>query len=146
MNLLPFRRARMGSQWTHEGQKKTKWNVCHFAFTEDVKVAENIQTLWNIETYASKIKSGERYKMGMLWSESEPNQPNNLSSVLGQLYTLGRKFQRDPNLERLYQQPIDTDVEKGFVKTLNESVVKGTFGKEWYLPHHPVLNQNKPGK
>ena len=24
--------------------------------------------------------------------------------------------------------------------------MKGTFGKEWYLPHHPVLNSNKPGK
>ena len=29
---------------------------------------------------------------------------------------------------------------------MNESEVKGTFGKEWYLPHHPVLNPNKPGK
>ena len=27
-----------------------------------------------------------------------------------------------------------------------KSEVKGTFGKEWYLPHHPVLNPNKPGK
>ena len=24
--------------------------------------------------------------------------------------------------------------------------MKSTFGKEWYLPHHPVLNPNKPGK
>ena len=29
---------------------------------------------------------------------------------------------------------------------LDESEVKGAFGKEWYLPHHPVLNPNKPGK
>ena len=34
---------------------KRRQNVCHFAFTEDVKVAENIQTRWDIETYASKI-------------------------------------------------------------------------------------------
>ena len=46
----------------------------------------------------------------------------------------------------LYQQSIDTDVEKRFVKILDESEVKGTFGKEWYLPHHPVLNPNNPGK
>ena len=46
----------------------------------------------------------------------------------------------------MYQQSIDTDVEKGFVKILGNSEVKGTFGKEWYLPHHPVLNPNKPGK
>ena len=67
-------------------------------------------------------------------------------NVLGQLYSLERRFQRDPNLKSLYQPSTDTDVEKGYVKILDESEVKGTFGKEWYLPHHPVLNPNKPGK
>ena len=89
---------------------------------------------------------GERYEVGMLWSEPEPNLPNNYSSALGQLYSLERRFQGDPNLKNLYQQSIDTDVEKGFVKILDESEVKGTFGKEWYLPHYPVPNPNKPGK
>ena len=147
------------------GERRQK--VCHFAFTEDVKVAENIQTLWDIETYASKMNvvsqskkelqaqkmlesttkfTGERYEVGMLWSEPEPNLPNNYSSALGQLYSLERRFQRDPNLKSLYQQSIDTDIEKRFVKILDESEVKSTFGKEWYLPHHPVLNPNKPGK
>ena len=35
---------------------KRRQNVCHFAFTEDVK-AESIQTWWDIETYASKSTS-----------------------------------------------------------------------------------------
>ena len=150
---------------------KRRQNVCHFAFTEDVKVAENIQTWWDIEKYASKINvvsqskkelqaqkmlecttkfttkfTGERYEVGMLWSEPEPNLPNNYSSALGQLFSLERRFQKDPNLKSLYQESVETDVKKGFVKILDESEVKGTFGKEWYLPHHPVLNPNKPGK
>ena len=104
---------------------KRRQNVCHFAFTEDVKVAENIQKWWDIETYASKINvvsqpkkklqaqkmlesttkfTGERYEVGMLWSEPEPNLPNNYSSALGQLYSLERRFQRDPKLKSLYQQ------------------------------------------
>ena len=29
---------------------------------------------------------------------------------------------------------------------MDESEVKGTFGKAWYLPHQQVLNPNKPGK
>ena len=29
---------------------KKSQNFCHFAFTEDVKVAENIQLWWDIET------------------------------------------------------------------------------------------------
>ena len=90
--------------------------------------------------------TGEWYEVGMLWSAPEQNLPNNYSSALGQIYSLERRFQRDPNLKRLYQESIDTDVEKGFVKILDESEVKGAPGKEWYLPHHPVLNPNKPGK
>ena len=74
---------------------KKSQNVCHFAFTEDVKVAENIQSWWDIETYASKINfvsqskneqqaqkflenttkfTGERYEVGMLRSQPEPKQ------------------------------------------------------------------------
>ena len=164
-NRAHSNRSCIGSQRTYDGQKKQ--NVCHFAFTEHMNVAENIQIWWDIETYASKISvvsqskkelqaqkmlesttkfTGELYQVGMLWSEPEPNLPNNYSSALGQLYSLERRFQMDPNLKSFYQQSIDTDVEKGFVKILDESEVKGTFGKEWYLPHHPVLYQNKPGK
>ena len=94
-------------------------NVCHFASTEDVKVAENIQKWWDIETYASKINvvsqskkeqqaqkflesttnfTDERYEVGMLWSEPEPNLKNNCGSALGQLYSLERRLQRDPSL------------------------------------------------
>ena len=82
----------------------------------------------------------------MLWNEPEPNPPNNYSSALDQLYSLERRYQRDPNLKELYQQSIDTVVEKGFVKIFGKSEVKNTFGKQWYLPHHPILNPNKPGK
>ena len=142
-------------------------NVCHFSSTEDVKMAKNIQSWWDIETYASKINvvsqsrkelqaqkmlesatnlTGEQYEVEMLWSEPEPNLTNNYGSALGQLHSLERRFQRDPNLKSLYQQSVDADVENGFVKTLNETEIKGTFRKEWYLPHQPVLNQNIPGK
>ena len=131
------------------------------------KVAENIQSWRDIETYASKKNvvsqskkeqqaqkflesptnfTGERYEVGMLWSEPEPNLPNNYSSALGQIHSLEGRLQRDPKLKELYQQSIDTDVERGFVKILGKSEVKGTFGKEWYLPHQPILNPNKPGK
>ena len=45
----------MGSQWTHDGQKKTKCLSFRLHREKNVKVAENIQTGWDIETYASKI-------------------------------------------------------------------------------------------
>ena len=134
---------------------KKNQNVCHFASTEGVKVAENIKSWRDIETHASKIIllsqskkeqqaqkllesktkfTGKRYEVGMLWNEPEPSLPNNYSSALGQLYSLERRFQRDPNLKEMYQQSIDTDVEKGFVKILGKSEVNFRQGMVFATP------------
>ena len=79
------------------------------------------------------------------WSDPEPNLPNNYGSAMSQLYSMDHRLQRDPNMKQFYQQSVDTGVEKGFVKTLGKSEVKGTFGKECYLPRPPVVNPNKSG-
>ena len=55
---------------------KRRQNVCHFAFTEDVKVAEKKQTWWDIEKYASKINVVSQSKkelqaQKMLWGTTE---------------------------------------------------------------------------
>ena len=172
--LLDYRRGTRSELPTELGwvvsgpmTDKRRENLGHFAFTEDVKAAENIQKWWDIETYASRFYvvsqsnkelqaqkmlesttkfTGEWYEVGMLWSEPEPNLPKNYSSALGQLHSLERRFQRGRKLKSLYQHSIDTDIKKRFVKILDESEAKITFGKEWYLPHHPALNPNKPGK
>ena len=94
--------------------------------------------------HAREYNKSKQHEVGMLWSETERNLPNNCSSALGWLYSRERRLQRVPNLS-LYQQSIDTSVKKGFVKILDESKAKGTFGKEWHMPHHPILNPNKPG-
>ena len=133
-----------------------------------MKVAEIIQTWWDIQIIASKTNvvsqskkklqahkmlestmkfTGERCgNVGMLWSEPEANLPKNYGSALGQFFSLERRFQRDPNPKSLYQTSMDTIVEKGFRRILDESELKVTFGKDWYLQHHRESNQNKPGK
>ena len=73
---------------------------------------------------------GERYEGGMLWSEPEPNLPNNYSSALGQHYSLERRFQMDPNLKSLYKQSIDTDVEKGILKNIGRVQSEGHFREQ----------------
>ena len=47
-------------------------------------------------------------------------------------------------MEAMYQETIDTDLQKGFIIEVDDPPVNAT-GK-WYLPHHPVTNVNKPGK
>ena len=78
------------------------------------------------------------------WTRAHSSKQIRLA--LGQLYSLERRLQKNPNLKEMFEQSIDADVEKGFVKILNSSDVSGNFGKAWYLPQHSVLNSNKPGK
>ena len=82
----------------------------------------------------------------MLWSETEPNLPNTYSSASGQVYSLEQRFQKDLNLKGLYQHSKDKNLEKRFVKILDQYKKKGRFAMEWYLPHHPELNKSNPFK
>ena len=147
-------------------QKMWKWQkIFSQCFSQNIqsKMAESKYSLYASKIYvvtqsrkelqaqkmlesATNFTTGEWYEVGLLWSEPEPNLPNNYGSALGQLHSLERKFKWDPNLKGLYQQSIHGDFGNAFVKILNEAENKGTFGKEWYLPHHLVLNPNKPGK
>ncbi|XP_045033882.1 uncharacterized protein LOC123475353 [Daphnia magna] len=45
-----------------------------------------------------------------------------------------------------YKAVIDDYVAKGFALPLKESELKGIFGRNWYLPHHGVVNPRKPEK
>ena len=125
-------------------------NVCPSAIQEDVKMAENIQSCWENENYASKINdisqskkeqsavyflgstekfTVERYDFAMLWGEPETNLPKNYVSEPDQLFSTERSFLREPELKELYQQSIDTDDKKGFVKILGKPEFKGTLRK-----------------
>ena len=46
----------------------------------------------------------------------------------------------------MHQQSIDTNAETGFVKIQDAYKVESSFVEEWYLPQHPALCPNKPGK
>ena len=75
-------------------------------------MADNVQKWWDIETTlkvqrkksveeeheAQKILekttkfTGERFEVGMLWSEDDPKLPNNYGAALGQLFSLEKDY------------------------------------------------------
>ena len=73
---------------------------------------------------STKNFTGERNEVGILWSEPERNLPNNYGKALGQLYSLGRKSQGNVYLKKMYQQSIDINIEKEFMKNLVKSEVR----------------------
>ena len=90
---------------------------------------------------------GEKYDVGLLWKNSKPHLPNNYSSAVSQLKSLERRLEKDANLKQRYKETIDVDVQKGFVRILDEAELENTESDlQWYVPHLSVLNPNKPDK
>ena len=134
----------------------------------DDKLANQLSKWWDFESYASNcdvighskeeeraIKTleqttqfnGERYEVGLLWREDEVKLPNNFYSAMGQLKSLERRLQKDETLRKRYQETIDTDVNAGYVRKVDQAELNETKDKlQWYLPDHPVINPQKPEK
>ena len=89
----------------------------------------------------------QRYQVGMLWANDDLDLPNNYYSALVQLKSLERRLSKDGELRSKYSKNNSDDVEKGYVFRIENPKDLSQLSKpEWYLPHHPVTNPNKPGK
>ena len=61
--------------------------------------------------------------------------------------SLEYRLEKKPELKKLYQDSNKVDAEKGFVRILKQEELEATkLERQWYVPHHPVENLNKPGK
>ena len=139
----------------------SSWFKC---VVEDMSLADQIKTWYELESYGAfkqvdarsaadkralsvlkygTFNDGERYIVPMLWNGNESTLPNNYFSSLAQLKSLEKRLDKDPSLREKYAETIREDIQKGYVLTVK---AKSRADREWYLPHHPVLNPNKPGK
>ena len=63
-----------------------------------------------------------------------------------QLKLLEKRLAKDPHLRDQYSKTIEDDLNKGYVFQVSPHNFSNRNIREWYLPHHPVVNPNKPGK
>ena len=58
-----------------------------------------------------------------------------------------RRLGKDVELRERYSKNIQDDFSKGYIVRVDKAdCFKVSNPREWYLPHHPVINPNKPGK
>jgi hypothetical protein len=84
--------------------------------------------------------------VGLLWKDKHSALQDNRYVAEHRLKLLGKRLQRDPSLAEAYKKTIESDVSNGYVRQLSDEEAAAHVSKERYLPHHPVLNPNKPGK
>ena len=82
--------------------------------------------------------------MGLLWRDEFSNLPNNKSLALSRFLSLEKNFKNNPEFHKQYQKTIKEYIEKGHAaKIKDENKTNNVIN---YLPHHGVVNINKPGK
>ena len=66
---------------------------------------------------------GNRYHMGMLWTEADSSLPNNYFSSLVQLKSLERRLDKDHELKKLYVKTIHDDFNKSNITKVEKTTV-----------------------
>jgi hypothetical protein len=91
-------------------------------------------------------KVGNRYETGLLWKSDDIVLPNNKVMAEKRLESLERRLNRDPDLKVAYEKTFLGDVDKGYARLLSNEELDTPVNNQCFLPQHPVLNPNKPGK
>ena len=79
------------------------------------------------------------------WNRQQTNLQNHYFVALSRSKSLETKFGNDENLKERYSDTFEKDLKKRYVSKLGTSK-NDSETLCWYVPHHPVLNPNKPQK
>ncbi|KRZ15249.1 hypothetical protein T11_16503 [Trichinella zimbabwensis] len=117
---------------------KNFWDMEAIGIKEEEKGADSKAS----QLFEKTVRfDGERYEVQLPWSNEESQLPNNYKQALDRLIQTERSLRRNPTKAQLYDNGMKEYLENGFVEEVNDQ--KGRPGRTWYLPHHPVLREDK---
>ena len=82
------------------------------------------------------------FQLPLLWRDKWALLPNSRAVAERRLGSLKRRLRRDAQLHQRYAETMQMYIERGYAEPVLEST--GAGGRRWFLPHHPVMNPNKP--
>ncbi|XP_038060160.1 uncharacterized protein LOC119731170 [Patiria miniata] len=86
------------------------------------------------------------YQLDIPFKSDTPDLPENRIVAERRLQSLAKRFTKDPGLHSRYCAEIQNLLSRGFAERVPEHELASSTGRTWYLPHHCVLNPNKPEK
>jgi hypothetical protein len=98
-------------------------------------------SIWN----KSIRRDGEHYSLDIPFKRFPPKLQSNLSMASQRLEGLKRRLAKDETLLQTYRLYMNELFEKGYAEEVPSDGIRAE-GRVWYLPHHPVVNKNKPEK
>ncbi|XP_076056164.1 uncharacterized protein LOC143034106 [Oratosquilla oratoria] len=110
---------------------------------EDRAPSQNDQKVINLWDKETRYEDGH-YVLPIPW-RGEPNLPNNRDVAERRLRSLHKRLVKSGILN-VYSENISDLLKKGYAEYVPEVDLKRDDGKVWYLPHHAVTSETKPGK
>ena len=137
-------KANMGQDFTLASQVKSWYDMESYGTLKQVDPRSTSDARAHEILENTTVHNGKRYDVGMLWAEDNIELPNNYFSALLQSKSLENRL---TNLREKYSNTIKEDFDKGYVVRVKDAQKAESLSeRKWYLPHHPVVNPNKPGK
>ena len=114
------------------------------AYDKDAGLSKEDSHAISIMEQAVKLKLGH-YEVALPWRNTPPNLPNRRLAE-HRLKLLRRRLPKDQGLHSKYSAFTDDLLKDGHARMVLGDRRDRPVSAVWYLPHHPVLNANKPGK
>lgn len=86
------------------------------------------------------------HQLALPWRYNPPCLPNSRPVAECRLHSLRRRLQKDPSLKEKYWETVNVYIVKGHARKVPDDQVDPVGKLLWYLPHHPVFHDEKPGK
>ncbi|XP_043206456.1 uncharacterized protein LOC122372869 [Amphibalanus amphitrite] len=124
------------------------WKTDSFGTSHDLKTEtshEDRRAIRILED-TTRLQDDGHFECGLLWKKDEVSLPENRIGALRRLERTEKSLRSNPDKAKGYKQAIDSYVSLGHARKLGQDEAAKANPKRWYLPHHAVFNQNKPGK
>ena len=91
------------------------------------------------QDFQEQLRQGDEgwYETGLLWKPGHDPLPNNKANSMGRLNNLIKRLQRNPEVFEEYHNVIQDQLKEGIVEEAKEEPT----GKEFYIPHKPVIKK-----
>jgi hypothetical protein len=149
--------------WTCVGQTTRSSNVedSYFTFFA-VDLDSTLRKFWEIEhetieigrdlmspedaiivgkTQQSIVNQDSMYEVSIPWKEKKDALPNNYSLALNRLKNTEKRLKRDTKIGQIYAEAIAEYEKKGYISKV--SPTDRDPARVWYLPHIPVIKEDK---
>ena len=100
---------------------------------------EEILALSKVEK--SRRWIGGRYEVAIPWKEEFPSLPDNREEAEKRLFPLEKNLLKKPEVARRYKEAMNANVEKSYIRKFEPN--EGVDGPSWYLPHFPVIREDR---